>query len=71
MPYYNADFLVQRNLAEGFNTVLGLMDSTGLSLASVYCSLNRLEKKGIVKSEFDEKSKSQFGGYRRKYYYLK
>lgn len=70
MPYWNPDFLVVNTLADGVNTVLDLMDATGLSLQAIYCSLNRLERKGVVRSEFDEASRDQFNGYRRKYYYL-
>jgi len=65
------DYLVERALESGVKSTLGLVETTGLSLGKVYVSLHRLEKQGLVWSEWDEASKDWRGGNRRKHYYLR
>ena len=64
------DRAVTAALAQGIKTTLDLADATGLSLGTIYVVLHRLEKQGLVYSEWDEDSAHFRGGNRRKYYYL-
>jgi DNA-binding HxlR family transcriptional regulator len=66
------DYVVIRALKGERKRALDLMDATGLNLATIYCSLHRLEKREIVASEFDNNSanENRFSA-RTKYYYLK
>lgn len=65
------DYLVIKALDGGeAKTTLDLMDATGFNIATVYCSLNRLQKRELVSSEFDNASASEniFGARRKRYY---
>lgn len=66
------DYVVIKVLEGEQKRALDLMDATGFNLATIYCSLHRLERKEIVASEFDNDSanENRFGA-RTKYYYLK
>lgn len=66
-----SDRAVMDALYQGIKTTLDICDRTGLSLGKVYAALNRLEKRGLVYSEWDEESARHFDGNRRKYYYLR
>jgi len=53
------DCLVVKALDGGEpKTVLDLMDATGFNLPTIYCSLNRLQKKEIIRCEFDNDAPS-------------
>lgn len=65
------DYLVIKALEGKPKTTLDLMDATGLNIAAIYCSLNRLQKGGIANGEFDNESVAEnFARARTKYYYL-
>ena len=66
------DYVVIKALEGNQKRALDLMDATGFNLATIYCSLHRLEKREIVASEFDNNSvnENRFGA-RTKYYCLK
>lgn len=65
------DFLVKEALESGVKSTFGLVKATGLSLGKIYVSLHRLEKQGLVWSEWAEPSEDWRGGNRRKYYHLR
>lgn len=65
------DRAVINALKFGVRTTLSISNATGLSLGSIYAALNRLERQGLVYSEWDEESARYRGGNRRKYYYLR
>ena len=65
------DYLMIKALDGGqTKTTLDLMDATGFNISTVYCSLNRLQKRETVTGEFDNDSVSQniFGARRKRYY---
>ena len=65
------DYLVVKALEGEPKTTLELMDATGFNISTIYCSLNRLQKKEIVTGEFDNDSANEnVFGHRTKRYYL-
>lgn len=65
------DRIVTYTLSKGLKTTLDIMDATGLSFGAVYAALNRLEKQGLVCSEWDNDPANMMEGNRRRYYYLR
>ena len=68
---HEIDYLVIKALDGGeAKTTLDLMDATGFNIATIYCSLNRLQKREFVTGEFDNDSANEniFGARRKRYY---
>lgn len=65
------DRLVTDALSQGTKTTVDLVSATKLSLGRVYPTLNRLEKQGLIWSEWSEASAQRLSGNRRRFFYLK
>lgn len=65
------DRAVTNALSRGLKTILDICDATRLGLGGVYAALNRLEKQGLVWSEWDNNPANMIEGNRRRYYHLR
>ncbi len=55
------DRLVTYALSQGIKTTVKLASATKLSLSKVYLTLNRLEKQGLIWSEWSDASAQRLG----------
>lgn len=67
----STDMKILAALQERAKYGVELYDDTRCSFGRLYPALNRLEKLGLIGSCWDEVSRAERGGARRKYYYLK